>query len=550
MPDKFLNITLNNIDPAQMRAAVSDTLIEGGTVSHWWRSQRDSFVTGVMRQVREGVRNGTSNAEIARNLEAGTFARHRSQANALAATATNAVSNRARIDTFNENDDVIKGYQQISTLDNKTSDVCIAYSNMAWTLNGEPLTPETTLPFNGGPPRHFNCRSTLVPVLKSFAELGLPDLTLPEGTRASLDGQVPGDITFAQFLRSKPDSFADRMLGKQRAELWRSGKITLNQLVDMRGNPLTVEELVALSKARPKQAAKPPPAPAVATAPPAFEGVPEFKNAKEAEDWIRDNAVNREGPYATATNKVTGETVDVSVNLVRSWDKKGLRAMAAVQLMLKRRFGIRLPNYIGSRTKHPQFKFRGSRNALASVHMDSDSLLAAKGGLDTKTIEKQQPLLRKAVTGARGILRGQIIKKVFDDEVAPLNEPGSEALKKAYQKIIDDDEFLFTVGDNGTDLNPLAGVWRTFVHEGGHRIHAHHYKRIEAIFADIGRKQIRLWARVTSEYARENSKEFFAEQFVLYMLGGNNARIHPQLLRFFKELDRGGEFGVPEEMAR
>jgi hypothetical protein len=33
------------------------------------------------------------------------------------------------------------------------------------------------------------------------------------------------------------------MLGKGRAELWRSGKITLNQLLDQRGNPLTLAQL-------------------------------------------------------------------------------------------------------------------------------------------------------------------------------------------------------------------------------------------------------------------------------------------------------------------
>jgi hypothetical protein len=33
------------------------------------------------------------------------------------------------------------------------------------------------------------------------------------------------------------------MLGKGRAELWRDGKITLQQLLDQRGNPLTLQQL-------------------------------------------------------------------------------------------------------------------------------------------------------------------------------------------------------------------------------------------------------------------------------------------------------------------
>lgn len=265
MADKFLNITLSNVSESQMRAAIRETLIEGATVSRWWRSQRDSFVTGVMRQVREGVRNGLSNAQIGKGLKEGTFAKHRSHANALAATATNAISSRARLDTYQANSDVVKGWQQVSTLDGRTSDICIAYSGMAWDLEGNPLPgTNTTLPFNGGPPRHFNCRSTLVPVLKSFEELGLPEVDFPAGTRASVDGQVPGNITFDEFLKSKPKAFADELLGPARAQLWRDGRITLNQLVDMRGNPLTVEELLARSKFR---ATLPDPATAVFTTP-------------------------------------------------------------------------------------------------------------------------------------------------------------------------------------------------------------------------------------------------------------------------------------------
>ena len=117
---------------------------------------------------------------------------------------------------------------------------------MAWELDGTPL--EGALPFNGGPPRHFNCRSSLIPVLKSFEELGLPKIDFPEGTRASIDGQIPADISFNDFLRGKSATFQNNLLGPAKARLWRSNKITLKQLVDVRGNPLTVAELQLLAK--------------------------------------------------------------------------------------------------------------------------------------------------------------------------------------------------------------------------------------------------------------------------------------------------------------
>ena len=238
----FLGIDLDTLDAAQTRAAVSDTLVEGTKPSRWWRRQGQTFRVEVMARVRNGLRRGMSNADIARDLQQNVYRKHRHQANALAATSVNAVSNRARQDTLLANQDVVKGVQQVSTLDGRTSDTCIAYSGMAWELPD--YTPiDGARPFNGGPPRHFNCRSTLVPVLRSFEELGLPDVKLPATTRASLDGQVPGDITFGDWLKTKPRAFQDEVLGPSKAQLWREGRIELRELVDQRGNPLTVAEL-------------------------------------------------------------------------------------------------------------------------------------------------------------------------------------------------------------------------------------------------------------------------------------------------------------------
>lgn len=58
-----------------------------------------------------------------------------------------------------------------------------------------------------------------------------------------MNGQVPADISFGGWLAKKPKTFQDKLLCPARARLWRSGKITLVQLVDMRGNPMTLAQL-------------------------------------------------------------------------------------------------------------------------------------------------------------------------------------------------------------------------------------------------------------------------------------------------------------------
>lgn len=251
MPE--IKFNARTIPPLQAAAIGRNSLVEGNVPSRWWRKQSTDLQGSFMNEMRTSMRNGESVTQGITRVVGGTvdgvqvpgiMATSKRRAGALVSSSMNAVTNNARLATFQENSDVVKGTQQLSTLDNRTSDVCIAYSGQAWDITTMAPIPPATLPFNGGPPRHFNCRSTLVPVLKSLADLGFDSTAeFPTGTRASMDGQVPGDQTFKGFLEGKSETFQDQLLGPARARLWRAGKITLTDLVDMRSNPLTLDQL-------------------------------------------------------------------------------------------------------------------------------------------------------------------------------------------------------------------------------------------------------------------------------------------------------------------
>ncbi len=248
---KFEGSRLSEQQSDAIRAA---TLVEGARTSTWFARQSEKFIQDVMGVVRTSMENGESASQTATRLIGGTVAgvrvpglirSTRAQASAVASTAMTAVNTNARLATFQKNSDIISAIRQLSTFDNRTSDICIAYSGAMWDVETLQPLPPTNLPFNGGPPRHFNCRSTVVPVVKSFEELGVEALRgrIPPGTRASMDGQVPADLKFDQWLRTRSPSFQDRLLGPARANLWRNGDITLTQLVDFHGNPLTLDQL-------------------------------------------------------------------------------------------------------------------------------------------------------------------------------------------------------------------------------------------------------------------------------------------------------------------
>lgn len=87
-----------------------------------------------------------------------------------------------------------------------------------------------------------NCRCTTVDITKTWRELGIDIDEAPAGTRASMEGQV-SDKTFEEFLKRKGTAYQNEVLGKGRAELYRNGTITFNQLLNQDGNMLTLKEL-------------------------------------------------------------------------------------------------------------------------------------------------------------------------------------------------------------------------------------------------------------------------------------------------------------------
>ncbi len=96
----------------------------------------------------------------------------------------------------------------------------------------------------------MNCRSIEIPLTKTFKELGLKTKEVEFTTRASDEGQISAKTTFNNFLVRKGKAYQDEMLGKGRADMWRAGKITLKDLVDGNGRPLTLAELKAAIDAK------------------------------------------------------------------------------------------------------------------------------------------------------------------------------------------------------------------------------------------------------------------------------------------------------------
>lgn len=239
-----IDLTSPTLPSGTLEKLAEDLLIQGAPSREWWARQSKDLTFRFANTVRVGMASSETTDQIVRRLKAqNLLTTAQDRARALVHTSVQTVANQSRLAVFQANADVIASVEQISTLDSHTTDICIAYDHQNWDLQGEPIAP-STLPFEGGPPRHFNCRSVLIPITKSWDELtGVKVGDVDQATRASMDGQVSSKLSFSNWLAGKSVAQQNAILGVGKAELWRNGKISLTDLVDQRGNALTLEEL-------------------------------------------------------------------------------------------------------------------------------------------------------------------------------------------------------------------------------------------------------------------------------------------------------------------
>ncbi len=274
---------------------VGDTLIKGAPSADWWKRQALDTQFRFASQVRLGAAQGETTSQIVSRvlgksakaadlapstpatppMPAGTLGTpaaapaakgpasapdpvapgeqgilKASAANALALvhSSVQAVANAARLASFQQNADLIECLVWLSTLDSHTCLLCAMRDLQEYALDGqEPIGH--THEWAGGPGAiHFSCRCVLSTRTKSFKDLGI-ELDEPgESTRPSDGGPVSSKMNFKDFLASKDKAWRAEYLGPGRAEMYEAGKITLNDLMNLKGRKLTLEELQAKYK--------------------------------------------------------------------------------------------------------------------------------------------------------------------------------------------------------------------------------------------------------------------------------------------------------------
>jgi SPP1 gp7 family putative phage head morphogenesis protein len=194
------------------------TLPNGEVVSKAFRGIATSQSERFSQVVRNGLLTGETTPDIAKrligNLQFGEKAKTVGQLAAAGGQATqvadnqiltlirtsiNQVANTASQQVYEANQDITQKYRYVATLDTRTSAICRALDGREFEYGKGPM-----------PPQHFNCRSTTVPVI-NYKELGFSPP--PPARRASMDGQVPANESYGEWLKKQPRTTQADALG-------------------------------------------------------------------------------------------------------------------------------------------------------------------------------------------------------------------------------------------------------------------------------------------------------------------------------------------------
>ena len=236
------NLFSSILPESSIERLVDSAQLEGATVKAWNNGLSADQKKRLERELKIGVSLGETTPMLAQRI-AQALQKNKRDATAIALTGAGAIVSEIRQAFFEANDDVIKCYKYQATLDTRTSALCRAYDGLTWDKDYKPIGHD--FPFRK--PRvntHFNCRSTIIPVTKSWDELGIEGMDdAPKGTRSSMNGYVPQDMTFNDWLKTQSPKTIEKTLGKGRAELFMQGKITMRDLITQQGRVLDLGEL-------------------------------------------------------------------------------------------------------------------------------------------------------------------------------------------------------------------------------------------------------------------------------------------------------------------
>jgi SPP1 gp7 family putative phage head morphogenesis protein len=228
-----LDLSASPLITSQAMNAIAQLPIQGLSLGEWFDAQANTMSRETRRAIQNGLVTGRSLPEIVRDIvpprtsvAPAVFRRARNEVTAVTRTTVNAVQNFAAVESYRAaGNDISDSYRFVAVRDSRTSAICRALDGKIF-RNDDDSAPR--------PPMHINCRSSVVPIVN--------DAFL---SKTAQKNQPLTFGSYASWLETQSDSQQNSILGSQRADLWRNGRMTLADAIDADNRVLSLSELRA-----------------------------------------------------------------------------------------------------------------------------------------------------------------------------------------------------------------------------------------------------------------------------------------------------------------
>lgn len=270
----FGSIASFNLLPQATLNELVGTLSDGSPVTDLARSFGDIGGGALQEELTKGIALGLNPRQVAGNWRQRIAGVSRSKAQTIARTEMMRVTRESSRKTMEANSDVVKEWQWYCSLETRTCPVC-------WSLHGK------TFPLKTKMATHPNCRCTMLPVTKSFEELGLTGIYVPTEDRRLT---TPGDTLF----RELPETDKISILGPAAYRAYADGAVQLTDFVGEDWSPVwghtrhsrSLSDILGRDQAKRYYTRQPKPklSPAGGTIPPAPKPLP----VRPEDQWVAD----------------------------------------------------------------------------------------------------------------------------------------------------------------------------------------------------------------------------------------------------------------------
>lgn len=263
-----VEVDMDVLDDSELQDIVDSATVLNASQDDWW----DKLALDAKRNFSMGVRAGAAQRQAGQQLvnsaigkrkvratravddqiqtfyehSGGMMDRTKNDVESIVTTLAASVASAVVAALTELNSRFFNGKQVIAVLDNRTSVLCRGRDHMAWDGDGDPIeSTGANFPYPGEPPFHPRCRSIMVPILKNFNQLKRIIPNLPNSLASELDGKATRKQTYQQWFGKQSKANQLEILGPGRYAVYQTGKMSLADMLNFKGNPLTVEQLRA-----------------------------------------------------------------------------------------------------------------------------------------------------------------------------------------------------------------------------------------------------------------------------------------------------------------